>query len=597
MATFRNIGSIDLPPTFISLGFSSTTLRAATGKSDAMCQACLNGPGDLLWLFCGSDFYTYDLRSGRMIEGPVPIADKWAPGQLPLEFASGIDAACWAGQRFPNIWYFFKGNQFIQMSSEGRVLDINLPRRLTVMPFADGAVGPAFNEFLRTVRVPGQLWEVSNFWNSSTPFVAIHGMRDWSASLWLMRDGLLHQHNFLDGQAIPEADGTFGRSLTELAWPFSTSTAGASGATPAHRPLNPDVAFYGTGAEEEHLFLVFGDQFAQYKNFQLIQIGDLETKFTGLARLFRRKPQIYLVEHYALENYLGDPVRGRLAETVFTPPRQKTTFIEVVEIVRKATSSLRQNLVQSQDTTTVKDFKKRMDKQSEVGSEKESSRYFMDAVFHGDAQANSLWGGEVNAELGVSGGSDDVRDRFSKSAFDSVSQQISDSTHSVNFKYTDQETANEMQSSVLSKREVTFDNSNSDTSKTTQIFEALEPYCSLLVLKNIEICYFDGINHVILPMERFTAKSMEWVIDAEKARDAVAFVKNELRAITDVDGDGVDFLDPANPDSLRINRGLRSTFVIADADNQVVTARGLIKSAKETKQPTYGVIPVDTHLQ
>lgn len=598
MAVFRNVGNIDLPPTYISLGLPSTALKANPGKTGSMCQSALNGPGDLLWLFCGSDFFTYDLRQKRMLEGPIPIADRWAPRQIPLEFAAGIDAACWAGQRFPDTWYMFKGNQFIRLNSSNASKDARMPLGLTLESFdSDGSlVWTADSEFLRTVAVPGQPWEQSSFWSSQSPYVTLHGIRRWNGALWMMRDGNLHQHNFNNGQAVPEANGSFGRNLLELNWPFETTFEDDTPPQIIHQALNPDVAFYGTGAEEEHMFLVFGDQFAQYKDFQLIQVGDLENKFPQMARLFRRKPQLYFVEHYAMENYLGDPVRGRLAETIFTPPRQKTTFIEVIEIVRKATSSLRQNLIQSQDTTTVKDFKKRMDRQQEVGSESESYRYFMDAMFHGDAEANSLWGGEVNAQLAVSGGSDDVRDRFSKSAFDTVSQQVSDSTHEVNYKYTDQNTANQMQSSVLSKREVTFDNSDSDRSKTTQLFEALEPYCSLMTLKNIEICYFDGINQTTLPMDRLPANAANWFVNPAQADAILAYIKRELLAIADVGGQGLNFLDPANPDSLRINRGLRSNFVIEDAEGQIVSTRGIIKSAKETKQTTYGVIPVDTHL-
>jgi len=112
----------------------------------------------------------------------------------------------------------------------------------------------------------------------------------------------------------------------------------------------------------------------------------------------------------------------------------------------------------------------------------------------------------------------------------------------------------------------------------------------------IEICYLDGIDQIVPPMERLPTKAAEWFVESAQADAIVAFIKRELQKISDANGQTVKFLDPADPDSLRSNRGIRSTFVIEEANGQIITTRGIIKSVKETKQTTYGVIPVDTHL-
>jgi hypothetical protein len=443
-----------------------------------------------------------------------------------------------------------------------------------------GETGLASNAFLR-VNQPGAVNEI---WRTTGPIQAIHGVG--SPLLAFYRDGQMYLHNLNNGFAVFFPGGGLSKSLLAVDYPFTYMRGDVRCA------YNPDIVFYGAGADEEAVFFVYGDQFVEYKSGTLVEVGDLETRFPSLGRFFRRKPQIYLVEYYSLETYLGDLIKGRLVETIFTPPRETTSSVEVVTIVRSATNSLRQNLVQSYDTATIKDFRQRMDKKEDTSSDKDSYSYWLYAAFHGDVEANSLWGGEVNARLGVQGGSDDVRNKFAKSTFNTVATQVTDSTHEVDYKCVDQQTADGITSSVYSKRQVTFDNRDGNSTLTTQIYEALEPYCSVLTLKNIEICYFDGVDQQIVSLDRFSENAANWFTDQAEAKRIQEYIATELQNILNADGETVSILDPNDPESLRVNRAVPSTYLI-DGTQQIST-RGIIKAVVETKQRTYGVIPVDT---
>jgi hypothetical protein len=81
-----------------------------------------------------------------------------------------------------------------------------------------------------------------------------------------------------------------------------------------------DLAFYGTGAEEGHLFLCSGTNCARFdtRTGSLIGIESINKAFPTLAILFP-SPQLFLVEDYALETHIGPLQRGELEDSVVVP--------------------------------------------------------------------------------------------------------------------------------------------------------------------------------------------------------------------------------------------------------------------------------------
>ena len=75
-----------------------------------------------------------------------------------------------------------------------------------------------------------------------------------------------------------------------------------------------EIAFYGTGAEEEQIFFVSGTQCALYdtKTDETIQVFPIDERFPAFAE-FMMRPQLFLVEDYRLETYVGPPQLGRLS--------------------------------------------------------------------------------------------------------------------------------------------------------------------------------------------------------------------------------------------------------------------------------------------
>ena len=128
---FLKIRSFEFHPVYMSLGLPSSMFRAGQGADSLRGSlTALNGPGDILWLFRGSDYYTYNLRTRKIERGPEAIEQHWtitATNKLPQSFKSGIDAAVWAGEEFSRSFYFFKANQFIRLNRPRQLLNPHLP--------------------------------------------------------------------------------------------------------------------------------------------------------------------------------------------------------------------------------------------------------------------------------------------------------------------------------------------------------------------------------------------------------------------------------------------------------------------------------------
>jgi hypothetical protein len=575
---FRKIRNFELRPAYISLGLPSTAFRA--GQATAHRQgfsAALNGPGDILWLFKGSDYYTFNLRTKKMQSGPDPIERNWAGGRLPEAFKSGVDAAAWAGEDFPKSYYLFKGSQYVRLNAsraQGLSAVALASRRFEQLLFVDE--GP---------EEIGGTWActASECFLSQSPTAALHGVRAHRATIHFFDGADYLRHNLLDGFLV---DGP--ASIAER-WTL-----------PASFPASVDLAFYGAGEEEDHLFLVAGNQCARFDTRvgALMRIESVDKSFPDLA-LHLPRPQLFLVEDYVLETHVASVVKGQFVKSVITEPRSSTTTVLITEITTKASTALRQNLLQSEDQATTSNFYQQMDDKVDESAGSESYRYRMQALFHGEAAAKGLWGGEVDANLDVQGGSDLQRANFAKSAFQTVSSQVSASTHTVNFRAMTQEDAQEFTGTVFDSVVKVFNNLASDRTLETQIFAVVEPYVALLMLKNVRAAFTDGMT----PPQTFSLTELprrlpEILVDGSEAQIAqlLAYIKRELSSIESATGERLSVLDPNDSSGLRINSQLRFRYPVDMTAGQTIDTRGIAKSARESLEPTYGMTVEDRHL-
>jgi hypothetical protein len=255
------------------------------------------------------------------------------------------------------------------------------------------------------------------------------------------------------------------------------------------------VAFYGSGDRDGgKIYFLKGGRgvFFNPATGRVELEFALEDRFPALSRFIAR-PQLFLVEDYDLETFVGEPQIGRLVNAgIFVPQRAKQTVRLVVESEQTTATSLRQNILQSQDSTVMENFYDEMKEQEENSGTRGKYDYHLDASFHGEAGATSLWGGEVDASLHARGGSEDVRSDFAKATFKTVSSQVNETSRQVNQQVLDTSSTYQRTDKTISLQEMVIDNTTSDNPVRYQFFEQLQPFLTLLVLKRVRVAYTDG---------------------------------------------------------------------------------------------------------
>ena len=560
------INTLDLLPTYISLGFKpSAFVGLATLPNLRSFSASLNGKNnDLLYLFKGSDYYIYNLRTNMFEGDPAPIRTNWAYGSLPQTFATAIDAAAWAGPTAPFLWYFFKEGQYVTMQAAHAYASWGVAGGVST--YSESEASPSDWKVIEGPRsIEGTGW--AGFGSGS---VYLHGLGDKSGRLHIFKAPFYRLHNLLDGSC--EWDG-------EIAdyWPghpFADKI---------------DLAFYGTGPEEEQIFFFSGVQYAQYdvSSKTFIKIDSIDRKFPALA-VHMRIPQLFLVEDYALEIYAGPPVKGTLTKTIPVQANTRTEVVIITEVQTSYSTKLHQNMLEQQTDQTTSEFNSQINNRSDTSESSDSYRYRMDAVFHGEANANSLWGGEVNASLGVAGGTDSKRNSFADSAFRAISNQATASTQGVTQRVVESDVATQVNSYRYESSKQVVDNLNKPASEA-RFFSLIQPFVALLVLKNVRAAFTDGID----PPNIFSIKELfdnvwTYLGVTPTAVNLLTYVKTELSAIEDFSGTSRSFIADVPSGLIQINNQMSSKYTLRETEpDQIIETTGLIKSAKVWRLPTY----------
>lgn len=564
--SFRLESRTDLDPSFMSLGLPTTAFRDGASDDRLGFDAAFNGvpsvgiPGEApqssLFLFKGSTFAIYDLLTDRITNGPQPL-DNFFFGSLPPAFRLGIDAATWAGPGFANLAYAFRGSEYVRA---------NKAANWTV---DQGPFG--INDFLNFSTPDG------SFSQDMGPSSILYGVRNAANRLHFFgRNGFYARHNLENGQMdvapVPISQ----------AWPL-----------PSKFGNRVDLVFYGAGQEAEHIFFFSGSDYAQWdaRSETLLKTGALEERFPALAVLLPR-PQLFLVENYALETYVGALQLGKLVDSVPMPPHSEKELVVVTQITTSATKVLRQNVLESASVEARRDLAKKLDEKQSSEEETESYAYRLRALFEGEAQAKGIWGGEVKAELQVAGGSDTQRQRLAESAFSSIAEQVGETTHSVEQRTMSAEQAELVTTNVFNKER--FAQSNpTDRSREVRYFAMRQPFVALLVLKSVKAAYSDGTRPpTIFPLTELETRLTQVLVDPEGAVPLLEYLREELQRIVDVEGRPCSALDAAALPALELDRNMKSDFVFTDTD-QTIAVTGIIKGAKDFFQPTYTTEPID----
>lgn len=561
---FRKLNSMDLRPVFMSLGMAAEDFGGdSVPRRGQLFDAALNGGDvkpDVVWLFKGDEYLTFDLRSNRFVDDAKRIAGNWGGQSWPSMFSSGIDGAVWAGPAFSNLWYMFKDDQFIRLNSDlGWLVDVGPQTRTSGWFSAQGT------------------------WFGDAVDVALHGIgARHHGRLHLFRGGEYMRHNLNDGHR--DIGPVAIREEWNLPEPFAAGV---------------ELAFYGVRDLSETIFFFAEGLCALYDTEAGVttKVVPIEQQFPAFAE-FMVRPQLFLVENYVLETYVGPPQLGALVETRTVPPGSETRTLMVTETTDSSTTTLRHSILDSQDRSVVDNFNKQQDKRAEEDSNSEKYRYHMNADFHGEAEATSVWGGEVNASLNVQGGSDSLRERFAGSTFETIGSQITEATQQVTQRTVDSSTQIQHQERVLNQQEFVMKNT-SDRLRVFEFYQQLQPYLTLLVLKDVRVAYADGtpggLRTVRLPnLPQFLQDA---ITNDDRRATLASFVAGELASVQDHEGQPKALLT-ADAGGLQLLSNPVATYPIqhANGDVQTISTRGLvIKAAKQWLAPTLTMIGVEVN--
>jgi hypothetical protein len=563
-SSYRKINTFEFRPVYTSLGIDRSAFTDGSRPGSKIFDAALNagplGP-DILWLFKGTKYYRYDLAKKRFESEDIEIAGNWGGSTWPLLFSSGIDAAAWGGPSFPNYWYMFKENKFIRLNSEGGgCLVVDIPPQ----------------------DIAQAWWSAHGTWFANGCGTALAGrIAQDDAKIHLFGGGGQYiRHNLLNG--YPDIGPKPIREQFNLPEPFASAI---------------DLSFYDQG----HAVFFSGDMCGDFdlRHNEVLDIQTIERRFPAFAK-FQSRPQIFLVESYSLETYVGPPIRGKLVDTRSVERGTTLKLKLVTETVSSSQTTLHESILESQRDDVMRDYNEKMDNHTHGFEGSDTYRYQMDADFHGEASANSLWGGEVNAQLAIRGGTDSNRKSFAEAAFKSVSSQVRTASESITQKaYTAGQTIEHLDRVINQQDfEVVGDR---DHTRITEFYQRLEPYCGLLVLKDVRIGYGDGSGTGLAPVSLSALPRLlaEKLVRQEDRARLLGYLRDELAAIADERGQVTTiFVSGATSDvpafELKTNPTTTFEIQLPDGQTQSVVVRGLlIKAAKDWLSPTTQMLPVD----
>jgi hypothetical protein len=541
---FREIEGLSLPPLLISLGLTEQDFPAPPVADGSSYTTCLSGgsrfPGSTLFLSL-DEWHAFQRDTGqwRHDDWPQTTAACWGiPG-------TGIDAATWAGPKYENLYYFFVNNSFLRWNTLEKRVDI------PVTPLVQNGFGSG----------------VGNWFGESGCDAAVHDERlDLQSRLHIFKHDQYLRHN-LDNGSRDLGPGPIQEFWPGLPEPFASAV---------------DYVFWGGADDVGKLIFVRNGNAAVYDpdGASVVRQGTLGEVVRGFSE--RSRPQLFLKEEYVLHRYVGDIERGSYVRSDIILARTLDSQTRTIEREYLQRSSTTKSVLESTDTQAVNDLASHVqNNQSEEGSA-EQYQYAMTADFHGDAEADSLWGGEVNAHLGVQGGTNDLRSAFARSVEQGISQQVRNSTATVNQQKADESLANEESGRSKETSSHTAGAMDKDSTIVVDFYQIMQRYLTVLVLEHASLAYIDAATE-----DAAELFDMDRLLDTHVVEASRAPVRNYIVGeLSKVNGLGADPLSvirtSTTGDTYSWDNTVTSTIpvVTPDGTQEAVTVRGVAESTQ-----------------
>ncbi|MFQ6329134.1 hypothetical protein ACLMAL_23770 [Nocardia sp. CWNU-33] len=543
---FREIEGVRLPSLLISLGLGVDDFVNVEGSpTSATFSSAMSGgvlfPGKTIFLQ-KDKLFLFDNELGSWSRGdwPKPIADVFGIAGV------GIDACSWVGPRYPDLWFFFVNNQYIAWKAK---------------PESGGAIE-------RPIQTLAKDWgnTFGTWFGESGCNAAIHDERIDLASRFHVFNGANYLRHDFDKGAYDIGPTTIAEAWPGLEEPWTSGI---------------DLAFWGRGDDVGSIFFVAGQNCAVYApdRARVVRSGPVETVVKGWAE--QRRPQLFLHEEYVLNRYVGGIEPGPFIRADVVEARSADSRTQVIAAQYLTKTSETSSVLDSSNTAVVSDLAENVRENSQDTGSRDTYQYAMDADFHGDASAKGIWGGEVNAHLGVKGGSDDLRTAFARSVDKGISQQVQRSSATVNTAQTQQgaETQKAGQSEETSTHET--GSVDKDTTIVTDYYQIMQSYLTILALEHVGVVYVDQHGSDVAELS-----DLERLLDAHVAESSRQMVRDyicaELSAVADVNGQPRNVLR-ATGKAVAFDGTIRTTVSVPlpDGTEQTVTVAGVAKTEEK----------------
>ncbi|HKR47902.1 MAG TPA: hypothetical protein VJU59_50955 [Paraburkholderia sp.] len=280
------------------------------------------------------------------------------------------------------------------------------------------------------------------------------------------------------------------------------------------------------------------------------------------------KPQLFLVEQYRLTSFKGDLARDEMIGSFSLSPHSELTYTLLSRTSTSSTSELTTTVMESQDTLAATQFNEHLKQSADARFGKNNSNYQMDANFHGEASVG-FGSGSADAQLHVTGGTQEVREDLARSTESAIDSQISAtnqfrSQRALSGSQTTAETSST--ESRIEKR------TRNDSSEPMNIgmFQLKEETITLLSLVDVLVAFRNTNpehNRTVALRELDTLLDAVIASPAERKalKKQIRWVLDDIRDYRD-EPHSILVPDPADPDGFMVNRRLESVYELKALD-------------------------------
>ncbi|MEU4196978.1 hemopexin repeat-containing protein [Kribbella sp. NPDC026611] len=455
---------------------------------------------------------------------------------FPVNFTTGVDAtATGLVAPFEGQLWFFSGSQYLRYDPARDKITV------PVRPIADGWNGMP-DSFSQGVDA------------------AIHGLGAHLGKIWFFRGSEYVRYS------LPKDAVEFGPAPIVENW-HGWPEAFADGI---------DFAFYGTGVHAEHIFFFRGDEFIRY-NLPLDRVEEGPSKLADLYPVMGRfmpVPQLFLTEEYTLTTFHGEIGNGGVIGTPTQVGGHTKTEFQVVTKKRvsesDATSS---NILESSSERVADNFSKAVREDESSSEAQENYDYGMDASFHGEAHATSLFGGEVDATLRVKGESQDVRRGFAK-AVGTQSHKEAARTHDEHREQVSvRDASQQIDVSTETGFKQTVDNSDNPDPINFVLFQLTQEYILVLSLVDANLVFRNGDERAArsVPIREMRSLLDSCVTDTAVREAAAKAVVTALTSVVDHAGATRSLLAAGSTSTAAfVDPSLSTSFPLINSEGKVV---------------------------